>query len=162
MLIRAWFPVLAPLMFALASLSAQESAHATAAPELVHTIRGLDSALFAANNSCQLAAFEQFFEPNVEFYHDQGGLMLGSAALVSAIRTNICGKTTRQRTVGSDTVFVMHGFGALHMGRHQFYEVGAEAKGPTGEARFVHLWKQEAGAWRITRVYSFDHRPLRD
>jgi hypothetical protein len=26
-----------------------------------------------------------------------------------------------------------------------------------GEAQFIHLWQYKGGAWKITRVISYDH-----
>ncbi len=49
-------------------------------PELEQTIRSLDTALFAAYNSCNLPAFSALVADDVEFYHDGGGLTLGRAA----------------------------------------------------------------------------------
>ena len=143
-------------------LAAQGAPHETAPPDLVRTIAAQDSALFAAYNSCALDAFARFWTPDVEFYHDQGGLMIGGENVVAAVRANICGRTTRQLVAGSDTVFIMKGYGALHSGRHRFYRAGAESSGAVGEARFMHLWKLDGGTWRLTRVFSFDHRPLND
>ena len=31
---------------------------------------------------------------------------------------------------------------------------------PVGEAKFVHLWQYKNGAWKITRVISYDHHAL--
>jgi len=36
------------------------------------------------------------FVENVEFYHDQGGVTLGRAALTDSVKKNICGKVTRE------------------------------------------------------------------
>jgi hypothetical protein len=54
----------------------------------------------------------------------------------------------------------MHGYGAVEMGVHRFYQpkVGIEA---TGEAKFIHLWQNKDGAWKITRVISYDHVALK-
>ncbi|HEY6466263.1 MAG TPA: hypothetical protein VIY69_09750 [Candidatus Acidoferrales bacterium] len=29
-----------------------------------------------------------------------------------------------------------------------------------GEAKFITLWQNDDGAWKITRVLSFDHHPF--
>jgi len=29
-----------------------------------------------------------------------------------------------------------------------------------GEAKFIHLWQKKGGAWKITRVISYDHHAL--
>lgn len=135
-------------------------AHETAPPELRATIIRLDSALFDAYNRCDLTAFEAMLAPDLEFYHDQGGLTRGAAAVTDAVRRNICGKTTRHPVAGSIEVFLMKGYGAFQVGTHRFYVAGAESRGATGEARFAHLWQQQDGTWRVTRIVSFDHVAL--
>jgi hypothetical protein len=51
--------------------------------ELDKAITTLDAALFDAYNHCDLEKFSSFFVDNVEFYHDQGGVTLGKAALTA-------------------------------------------------------------------------------
>jgi len=51
-------------------------------------------------------------------------------------------------------VYPMKGYGAVEIGVHRFYH--PKSSTPSGEARFVHLWQYKDGAWRITRVISFD------
>jgi len=36
----------------------------------------------------------------------------------------------------------------------------AEDTEPVGEAKFVHLWQLKDGAWKITRVLSYDHHTV--
>jgi hypothetical protein len=57
---------------------------------------------------------------------------------------------------GSIEVYPMTGYGAIQMGEHRFVEAGAET---STIAKFVHLWRQENGLWRISRVLSFEHKP---
>src|SRR5271168_2903670 len=52
--------------------------------ELVKAITTLDAALFDAYNTCNLEKFGSFIAEDVEFYHDQGGVTLGRAALVES------------------------------------------------------------------------------
>jgi Domain of unknown function (DUF4440) len=75
------------------------------------TLAALDAALFDSYNRCDLKKFESFFVDDVEFYHDQGGVTLGKAALTESVRKNICGQTTRELV--SMQVFYMKGYGAL-------------------------------------------------
>ena len=63
--------------------------------ELNKAITALDAALFDAYNKCDLAKFGSLIDDNVEFYHDQGGVTLGRAALVVAVKKKICGHVTR-------------------------------------------------------------------
>jgi hypothetical protein len=64
----------------------------TSQAELDKAITTQDAALFDAYNRCNLEEFSSFFIDNVEFYHDQGGLTLGKAALTGSVKKNICGK----------------------------------------------------------------------
>jgi uncharacterized protein (TIGR02246 family) len=125
--------------------------------ELDKAIAALDAALFDSYNKCDLAKFANFFVENVEFYHDQGGVTLGRAALTESIRKNICGKVTRELVPGTLQVFYMKGYGAIEMGVHRFHHPGHEDTEGVGEGRFIHLWQYKDGAWRITRVMSYDH-----
>jgi hypothetical protein len=124
--------------------------------ELNKAITALDTALFDAYNKCDLAKFGSLIDENVEFYHDQGGVTTGRATLVDSVKKNICGTTTRELVPGTLQVYPMKGFGAIEMGVHLFHHPGHPEIGD-GEGKFVHLWQYKAGAWKITRVLSYDH-----
>jgi hypothetical protein len=119
-------------------------------------LAGMDAALFdAAFVTCDAATFRALFTEDAEFYHDKTGASFGESVKVmkSCPRDN---GVTRTLVPGSLEVYPMQGYGAVQIGRHVFArqgEPGAE------EAKFVHLWKREAGGWRLARVLSFDHRP---
>lgn len=125
--------------------------------ELAAAIAALDSALFDSYNKCELEKFSTFFVEDVEFYHDQGGVTLGRAALADSVKKNICGRVRRELVPGTLEVFYMKGYGAIEMGVHRFHHPGHEDTEPVGEGRFIHLWRYKDGAWRITRVMSYDH-----
>ena len=127
--------------------------------ELTKVIASLDAALFNAYNTCDLAKFASFFPDDVEFYHDQGGITLGKEKLAESIKNNICGKVTRELLPGSLEVHLMKGIGAIEMGTHLFHHPGHEDTEGIGEGKFIHLWRYQDGAWKITRVYSYDHHP---
>jgi hypothetical protein len=128
--------------------------------ELNRTIAALDTALFDAYNTCNLEKFKSLLAADVEFYHDQGGLSVGAQTITEQVKQNICGKSRRELVAGSLQVYPMHGYGAVEMGVHRFYppEKGSEA---TGEAKFIHLWQNKDGVWKITRIISYDHSPLK-
>ena len=117
----------------------------------------LDAALFDAYNKCDLDKFASFFVDDVEFYHDQGGVTLGKANLTDSVRKNICGKVTRELVPGTLQIYYMKGYGAVEMGVHRFHHPGNEDKEGVGEGKFIHLWQYKDGAWKITRVISYDH-----
>ncbi|HKI12624.1 MAG TPA: nuclear transport factor 2 family protein [Candidatus Acidoferrum sp.] len=125
--------------------------------ELDKAITTLDAALFDAYNQCDLERFASFIADDVEFYHDKAGVTLGKMNLTEAIKKNICGKVTRELVPGTLQVFPMKGYGAVEMGVHRFHHPGHEGTEGVGEAEFIHLWQYKDGAWKITRVISFDH-----
>lgn len=124
--------------------------------ELENTVRALDSQLFDSYNRCDLDKFTSFIDENIEFYHDKAGNTFGRAALVQAIKNNICGKVTRELVPGTLQVYPMKGYGAVELGVHRFHHPGI-AHDVLGEAKFIHLWQYKNGDWKITRVISYDH-----
>ena len=125
--------------------------------ELDKTIASLDAALFDSYNRCDLEKFSSFFDDDVEFYHDQGGVTLGKEKLTESVRKNICsGDVRRELVAGTLEAHPMKGYGAVEIGAHRFYH--PKSKTPPGEGRFIHLWQFKDGAWKITRAISFDHR----
>ena len=117
----------------------------------------LDAALFDSYNKCDLTKFESFFVDDVEFYHDQGGVTLGKKALTESVKNNICGKVTRELVPGTLKVFHMKGYGMLQTGVHRFHHPGHEDTEGVGEGQFIRLWQYKDGAWKVTRVVSYDH-----
>jgi hypothetical protein len=124
--------------------------------ELTRAVTTLDAQLFDAYNTCNLEKFNTFFIEDVEFYHDKTGLTVGRKALTESIKNNICGKTTRELVAGTLEVYPIHGYGAVEIGVHRFHHPG-QTPDVVGEAKFIHLWQYKDGAWKITRVISYDH-----
>jgi hypothetical protein len=143
-----------------ALLYAQNGPSAVPENELFRTVASLDRAVFDAYNTCDLEKFGAFFTDDLEFYHDQTGLTRSRQSLLEAVRNNICGKVRRELVSGTLEVYPMHGYGAVEIGVHRFHHPGGEKTEPVGEAKFVHLWQFADGAWRITRVISYDHHAL--
>ncbi len=129
----------------------------TSQAELNRTVAALDAALFDSYNHCDLQKFASFFVDDVEFYHDQGGVTLGKLALTESVKKNICGQTTRDLVPGTLQIYYMKGYGALEVGVHRFHHPGHEDTIGIGEGKFIHLWQYKDGAWKITRVISYDH-----
>lgn len=133
-----------------------------AADDLTATIAALDSAMFASAtyDNCDIEKFKTFFAGDVEFYHDQNGLTVGRDTVAAQVEKNICGAVRRELVAGTLKVFPMRGYGAVQTGSHRFYQP-KKGPEPTGEAKFVHLWQNKDGAWKITRVISYDHIALK-
>ena len=124
---------------------------------LFETIRTLDAQLFDAYNHCDLEKLGSFLADDLEFYHDVTGLTRTREANVEAVKNNICGKVTRVLVSGSLEVYPLKDFGAVEIGVHRFHHPGKDDAEPLGEAKFIHIWRNQDGIWKITRVISFDH-----
>ncbi len=121
---------------------------------LYDSIVYLDSVLFAAYNNCDLEKFASLVSENIEFYHDKGGLMTSKDSLIDALKNNICGKVTRELVAGSIEVYPIAGYGAVEMGRHFFHNNREPEPLHPDIGKFVQIWKNENGSWRLSRVIS--------
>jgi hypothetical protein len=141
------------------------AATARAAPgtELEPTIAALDAAAFAAFNDCaapgRLDRYASFFAPDVEFYHDLGGVTWTRDAMIEQTRRNVCGKFQRELVEGTLKVWPIKDFGALERGEHRFcqFKAGGTTHPCEGRAEFTILWRKQGDAWTITRVFSYGH-----
>ena len=124
---------------------------------LYQTIQSLDTQLFDASNRCDLEKFGSMLADDLEFYHDKTGLARTGKALVEGVKNNLCGKVTRELVPGTLEVYPIAAYGAVEIGVHRFHHPGHEETEGVGEAKFIHLWEQKDGGWKLTRVISFDH-----
>jgi hypothetical protein len=147
--------LLAVTMF---SVKAQTPQPVADTGELFRTISTLDGELFGAYNRCDVEKFASFLADDLEFYHDQTGLSRGRQSTLDALKNNICGKVHRDLVAGTLEVYPLRGYGAVEIGVHRFCDpkVGKCGAG-SGEAKFVHLWQNQDGAWKLTRIISYDH-----
>jgi len=142
------------LVFALCCLpvAAQTSEHPN---ELFNTIKSLDAKLFDAYNKCDLEVLSSMVADDLEFYHDQSGLSVGKAPFLAAIKQNICGKVQRTLLEKTLEVYPLKGYGAVEIGVHRFHHPNEPAN--IGDAKFVNIWHNDNGVWKVTRVISYDH-----
>lgn len=153
------------LAFALAGVTMAAQAADAPPPEaeLAATVAALDTAAFDALNHCdapgQLDRYASFFEPDVEFYHDLGGVTWTRDAMIAQTRANVCGKFQRELVPGTLKVWPIKGYGALARGEHRFchYKPGGTTHPCEGRAEFTILWRQHGNAWTITRAFSYGH-----
>ena len=157
---KIWLPSALFVMVVLAAPCALPQSQAPAATDdLFKTIQALDTRFFDAYNHCDLATMSSLVAEDLEFYHDKTGLAVGRQALLDGIKNNICNKVTREIVPGTLEVYPIANYGAVEIGVHRFHHPGEP--GNVGEAKFVQLWQNKDGAWKITRVISFDHQPLK-
>jgi ketosteroid isomerase-like protein len=128
--------------------------------ELTRAISALDTQLFDAYNNCDIDKLGSMVTDDLEFYHDKTGLAVGKKVFLDAIKNNICGKVTRELVKGSLEVYPLKGYGAVEIGVHRFHHPGVQ-NDVLGEAKFIHLWQYKDGAWKVTRVISYDHETVK-
>lgn len=158
-------------IFTLAALSllvhGQTSAQSSDA-ELEALVRQQDSLFWDAYNHCQADIYPNFITEDLEFYHDKGGSSAGMTAIIEGSKTGMCnpGKDFRLRRKAIPAtvqIFPMQQDGqyyaAIISGEHIFYirEKGQERL--DGHANFTHLWVLRNGVWKMSRVFSYNHRP---
>ncbi|HKD60719.1 MAG TPA: nuclear transport factor 2 family protein [Terracidiphilus sp.] len=118
-------------------------------------IKSLDAKLFDAYNHCDLAVLGSMVSEDLEFYHDQTGLSVGKAPFLAAIKQNICGKVQRTLIENTLEVYPLKGYGAVEIGIHRFHH--PNEPGNIGDAKFVTIWHDDNGAWKVSRVISYEH-----
>jgi ketosteroid isomerase-like protein len=145
------------LLVLLVLSSIPADAQSVAQPDpLFMTIQSLDTKLFDAYNHCDLTTLGAMVSDDLEFYHDQTGLSVGKAPFLAAIKQNICGKVERTLLPQTLEVYALKGYGAVQIGIHRFHHPGRPEDG-AGDAKFVTLWQNKDGAWKVTRVISYNH-----
>jgi hypothetical protein len=135
-------------------------------------ITKMDKLLFEQGfNDCNYKVLEDILAPDLEFYHDKGGVQ-NKTEFITATKNNICGsaegKITRQAVAGSTKVFPLEKngvlYGAFQTGEHEFFmqPAGQQIK-KTGRARFSCLWLLNSKKqWILKRAVSYDHQPAND
>lgn len=126
---------------------------------LFSTVSKLDDDLFNTFNHCaspgQLQKHASYFAPDVEFYHDKGGVTWTRRDYIANTRKNVCGQFRRKLVAGSLQVFPIKDFGAIEQGRQKFCWL--KSGKCFGEAQFLILWHHLDDRWVITRVFSYGH-----
>ena len=147
-----------PMSHTLASDN-QNIAAASATP-LFEVIAALDTEVFDSFNHCaeakQLQKHEGFFAPDVEFYHDNGGVTWNRQTMIANTKKNACGNYRRELVADSLKVFPIKNFGAIAQGVHRFCSIKTEKC--EGMADFVMVWRSKNNHWALTRVLSYGHR----
>ena len=155
----AFFSLCLLLLTAIAPAQAAEPA-TTPQDQLFTQIAQLDSKVFDAFNRCgdpaQLQKHAGYFDANVEFYHDTGGVTWTRDAMLANTAKYVCGNFTRELVPGTLKVTPIKDFGAIAQGVHRFCQ--AASGKCEGLADFAIVWRNQNGKWEITRVLSYGHR----
>jgi len=132
------------------------------------TMLALDTELFSSFNNCEneqeLIRHTNYFDPNVEFYHDNGGVTWNREDMIRNTRANACGNFTRELVVESFSAHPIKSFGAITKGVHLFCQRSnqspnsSDVKTCEGKADFVMVWRNDNDTWQVTRVLSYGHQ----
>jgi len=141
-----------------------QSNSAPASSALFEQILALDSSLFTAFNNCEMDKVGLLFTEDLEFFHEKNGLLTTRTSVIGVMKQNLCSqpgnKIRRELVKESLQVFEIKGYGAIETGEHRFYLTQkGQPETLDGIGRFVHLWQNKDGVWRISRVMSFGFRP---
>lgn len=158
MMKSVFYVLLVAALWGSGAATAQKLSTETADP-LFTKIQSLDAKFFEAYNHCDLATLSSMIADDLEFYHDKTGVAYGRQSLLDGIKQNICGKVTRQLVPGTLEVYPIAHYGAVEIGVHRFYHPGDPNN--VGEAKFITLWENKDGVWKISQAISFDHHLLK-
>ncbi|MFL6855126.1 MAG: nuclear transport factor 2 family protein [Sphingomicrobium sp.] len=140
-------------------------------PQLTEQIAEADTALFTLYFAgCDAARMRAMVTPDVEFYHDKGGMIAHDADGLVADYMKECEakkapdawRSRRELVRSSLAVDPVPGHGAIETGEHLFYE--RKGEGPeklVGRARFAIVWKLDPDGWKMSRALSYSHEPVK-
>ena len=137
----------------------KEKAYSPVSQELYDRIANLDSMFFNAFNTKNLDLLKSLLDDSLEFYHDLGGVT-NYTQNIDAFKKNFESerRVRRELVKGTLEVYPIKDYGALEKGTHRFYaaEKGQSEK-LSSEAKFVQIWQEKNGIWKITRIISYGH-----
>ena len=125
--------------------------------ELFNKVANLDSSLFAAYNSKNLNLMKTYFTKDLEWYQDNGGL-IDFEKVFSNFQSIFNRDYDLKRNLIKESLEVhpIEGYGAIEIGKHQFKHI-ENGKLEIGTFKFLMIWKNDNGNWKISRVISYDH-----
>src|SRR5574343_1278735 len=124
---------------------------------LYKKISQLDSALFSAYNEKNLNLMKTYFTNDLEWYQDNGGLIRFEKVFAN-FQSIFNREYTLTRSLIKESLEVhpIEGYGAIEVGSHQFSHI-ENGKLEVGTFKFLMIWKNDKGNWKISRVISYNH-----
>ena len=148
----------ATVFFIIVNLASAQQVNDSVNRELYNEISRMDSILFNAFNTRDVAKFGSMFTNDLEFFHDKGGLTDYTYTMnfMKDVAGNNHNGLRRDMVKGSLEVYPVPGYGAIQIGSHTFCHL-ENGKQDCGTFKFVHVWQKKDGAWKISRVVSYGH-----
>ncbi|MFH7002795.1 nuclear transport factor 2 family protein [Flavobacterium bizetiae] len=125
---------------------------------LRNEILKMDSLLFdVAFNQCDASQFKKIIADDVEFYDDRFGLNVSKENEIKSLDAKCNRPEKLTRKLNSCTIDKLGDFGAVQIGDHTFYVDGK----PEGTGKFIHIWERKDKDWKLKRIVSYEHRPIK-
>jgi ketosteroid isomerase-like protein len=153
--------ILVSLSLCLSIISPAAEAPDKAQAELFETIVRMDSEIFDAFNTHDVARLMALFTEDLEFYHDSDGLS-NHAQNKESFKKMFASMPDIRRDLepGSLEVYPIKDYGAMEIGRHRFCHK-ENGKDDCGTFGFAMVWRKTGDSWKISRVLSYGHKPPR-
>lgn len=124
---------------------------------LLALVLDLDRRMFAAYDAHDVDALMSWFAPELEFFHDTGGLANWAQVKAGFASVFVNNPDIRRELVpGSTRVYPVRDYGAIQIGRHRFCHT-ENGRPDCGEFEFVQVWRLRDGRWQVTRELSYGH-----
>jgi len=124
---------------------------------LYNEIAHMDSLMFDAFNSRNIASLKQFFDHGLELYQDNIGVRNYNETIEAF--TNLFKMEyvlTRKLVPGSMEVYPIKGYGAIQTGEHVFSHI-ENGKYQKGTFKFMQIWQKKEGIWQVTTEITYGH-----
>jgi ketosteroid isomerase-like protein len=151
------FSFVVVLLLSILIAHSQKNSSSPEHKKLYAEILHMDSVLFNAFNIRDLNTVKALFTSDLELYQDNDGLK-DYEKTIDGFK-NLFTRDyvlTRELVPGSMEVYPIKDFGAIQTASHVFSHV-ENGKLEKGTFKFLHIWKKENGAWKISRVITYDH-----
>lgn len=125
---------------------------------LFKTVIEQDSLLFVAFNTRNITALKSYFTEGLEVYQDNTGLRNYEEtvqAFTGVFKMSYI--LTRKPIIESIEVYPIKNFGAIETGQHTFCHT-ENGKLTCGTFKFVHIWENKNGQWKIAKIITYDHK----
>ncbi len=125
--------------------------------ELYDTILKMDNLFSESINTKDIEKLKNIFSPAIEFFHDQTG-KTDYNQNIKIFTDNFAAKNVR-RELQTKTleVYPIGNEGAIQIGVHNFYITENGQERWDSSPKFMHIWENKNGVWKMVKVVSYAH-----
>ncbi|NOT87134.1 MAG: nuclear transport factor 2 family protein [Lysobacter sp.] len=137
---------------------ADDIADGAASSAVRREILALDARISDAYNHCRIHPLKALFADNAELYFADRGVARQLSTHTDTLRRTFCGKYRREAPASDQRIYSLPDYGAIQIGTQSFCAVDSQpCRGQ--RMRFMAIWRQRDGEWRITRLVRYDYAP---